>query len=282
MYYEVFLDVLILVNIWMDFFLLRLVNRLLGCRATIRRSVLGACIGSAGVCVLLMYPFHRILNILLVHVVINTMMIRFGCGVKKIQELIPGIFLLYVSAFLLGGFLQYLQSAFGPYSAYGGMILTAAYYGVIALLNWYQRKRSQKKEHTYIAHLYVNGKCKDVKAFLDSGNQLFDPINKKPVSIISVFAMEEILSINQVEQLKDFRKGIGDYEVLKPLKPHYIQFRSLGCTKGMAVAVTLDYLCLENHKIQKIITHPIVALYEENDGFLREYEMILHPNLIDS
>lgn len=228
MYYEVFLDVLILVNIWMDFFLLRLVNRLLSFGASIKRSILGACIGSAGVCVLLIYPYSRILNILLVHVVINTMMIRFGCGVKKIRELILGVFMLYVATFFIGGFLQYVQTIVDTYRIYIGMLLTAVCYGGVVLLHWYQEKISEKRDYTYIAHVYVNGKCKDVSAFLDNGNQLFDPINKKPVSIISGFAMEEILSAEQVKQLKKFQKGIDDYEVLQSLKPHYVQFRSLG------------------------------------------------------
>ena len=282
MYYEVFLDVLFLVNLWMDFFLLRLVSRLLHVHAAIGRSLWGACIGSAGVCMLLVCPVTRYLNILLVHVVINTLMIRFGCGVKKIQELILGVVLLYVCTFFMGGFLQFFKQEMGTHNVYFWMLLAAVAYGVMALLLMVQAKMSAKKEHTYTACIYANGKCKKVQAFMDTGNQLFDPVSKKPVSIISVFAMEELLSAEQVKQLKNFHEGIVDVEALGRLRPHFLQFECLGCTKGMAVAVSLDYLCLENYKTQKIITNPIVALYEESEGFLREYEMILHPNLIDS
>lgn len=83
MYYEVYLDVLFVVNGIMDYFLLRLVNRLLHGSATPGRSLLGAFIGAAGVCMLVLVPGSRVLNTILVHVVINTIMVRFGCNLKK-------------------------------------------------------------------------------------------------------------------------------------------------------------------------------------------------------
>ena len=47
-YYEVFIDVLFVINFVMDYFLLQLACRLLGHSATWPRSLAGAAIGAAG------------------------------------------------------------------------------------------------------------------------------------------------------------------------------------------------------------------------------------------
>ena len=115
MYYEIFIDVLFTMNYVMDFFLLRLVNRLLHSSATLGRSLLGALIGAGGVCLLAIHPGSRIMNTILVHVVINTLMVRFGCKLKKIRELVKGILVLYMAAFLLGGMMMLVQRYSGSW-----------------------------------------------------------------------------------------------------------------------------------------------------------------------
>ncbi len=113
MYYEVFIDVLFVINFVMDYFLLRLACRLLGHSATWLRSLEGAAIGAAGICLLAVFPMGRILNTILIHVVVNTIMVRFGCNLKKWREIAQGVLVLYGAGFLLGGMLLMLQRATG-------------------------------------------------------------------------------------------------------------------------------------------------------------------------
>lgn len=59
MYYELFIDVFFATNLVMDYFLLRLVNRLLHCSATQIRSLAGGAFGALSVSLLIAMECFR-------------------------------------------------------------------------------------------------------------------------------------------------------------------------------------------------------------------------------
>ena len=62
-----------------------------------------------------------------------------------------------------------------------------------------------------------------------------------------------------IQGLKAFSKGADAQVCFEKLNPHFIPFTSLGCAGGLALAVTMDYLCLENQKVHKVIIRPVIA-----------------------
>ncbi|MBS6196020.1 MAG: sigma-E processing peptidase SpoIIGA [Clostridiales bacterium] len=282
MYYEVYLDVFFVLNGTMDYFLLRLVNRLLHGSATPGRSLLGALAGAAGACIPVIFPGNRFLNTILVHVIINTIMVRFGCNLKKIRVLIKGVFLLYAAAFLLGGMMQLLKTFTGT-EGICIFLATAAVSQLILTVGLRAYIRGEKREkQTYRILLYADGKCKEGTALLDTGNSLTDPASGKPVSVGTIQMLDGLLPEETRKQLEDFWEGKISKGDFGNLNPHFLPFTSLGRARGIALAVTLDYLCMEGREIHKVITRPVIAFSRENSSFLGDYQMILHPNLIDS
>lgn len=281
MYYEVFIDVLFVINFLMDFFLLRLVNRLLHSSATLGRSLLGAVIGAGGICLLAIHPGSRMMNTILVHVVINTLMVRFGCNLRKIRSLCRGILILYAAGFLLGGAMLALRNHIGT-RGLRAVILSGSisYLFLSAGIRAYTRAEKEA-DRTYKVWLYANGKCKEGTALLDTGNNLTDPVSGKPVCIGQTGILEGLLEKDTIRELELFREGRpgGSFG---NLSPRFIPFTSLGCSQGMVLAVTLDYLCLEGQRIHKVIRRPVIAFSWENSSFLGDYQIILHPKLIDS
>lgn len=282
MYYEVYLDVLFVLNGVMDYFLLRLVNQLLHGSATPWRSFLGACIGASGICMLVIFPGGRALNTILGHVVINTFMVRFGCHLKKNRILVKGVFLLYAAAFLVGGLMELVRKIAGTEGTRNFLLSGTVTY-LILRAGFYIYARSEKREkQTYRILLYANGKCKEGTALLDTGNSLTDPVNGKPVSVGTIQILEGLLTEETGKKLEEFwegKTGDGDFG---NLNPHFLPFTSLGCDRGIALAVTLDYLYLESREIHKVIARPVIAFSRGNNSFAGNYQVILNPNLIDS
>ena len=281
MYYEIFIDVLFTMNYVMDFFLLRLVNRLLHSSATLGRSLLGALIGAGGVCLLAIHPGSRIMNTILVHVVINTLMVRFGCNLKTVREILKGVLILYICSFLLGGMMLFWQSRMEMREI--KMVLLAgsiSYLFLEAGIRVYTRK--EKKENcTYQVCLYEGDKSREGKALLDTGNGLTDPVSGKPVNVIRREMLNGLLADTILDSLEHFSEKCPD-EDFGNLSPHFVPFATLGCTGGLLVAITIDYLSLEIQGKNKIIFRPVVAFSDEGAVFPENYQMILHPNLIDS
>ena len=282
MYYEIWIDILFIVNAWIDFLLLRLVSYLLGGTATPLRSMLGACIGASVVCLLTIFSVSPMVNTLLVHVVGNTMMVRFGCNLKKIKKIGAGVCLLYATTIFMGGFMQWIQNYVEGIRLEGILFVATLGYVLLRIGLFFYASYRNRKENVYEVTLYANGKYKKTTAFLDTGNHLYDSFSGKPVCIVEITMLEGLCSARCIEQLQDFQGGMEFEEEFLKLRPHYIPFSSLGCSNGILLAVTMDFLCLENQRIQKVITRPVIAFSSENSSFLGNYQMILHPNLVDS
>lgn len=266
-YYEIFIDVFFLINMVLDYFLLRIVNRLLKCSATHLRSLLGSVLGALGVCLIIIWPARStILNTILVHVVINTFMVKFGCKIKDWRMLIRGILLLYAASFLCGGALLLLRQYTGPVGLKTFLFLsTISYLMITAGIKVYTYLK-KKVSHIYDVVLYADGKHKEVKGLYDTGNRLRDPFNRKPVSIVDGSAAKELFPSGAIEKFK----------------PHYIPFKSVGCNHGVILTVTLTSMCLKGEGAEKVIDHPVIALAQDSNSFSGDYQMILNPDLIDS
>ena len=99
-YYEFYIDVFFVVNLVMDFLLLRLVNRVLKGTATPLRSLAGAALGAVGICVITLLPLSSpYIRVLLSHGVLGILMVWVGCCCRSWRKLFTGILLclLYTS-----------------------------------------------------------------------------------------------------------------------------------------------------------------------------------------
>lgn len=317
MYYEIYIDILFIENMAMDFFLLCLVSLLLMRKIQLRRCLLGALLGAAGICILAVFPLRQWQNRVAAHAVINTLMIKSGCKIKKTGDMLKGIFLLYMNSFLLGGILQVILRNF-PQKNTGILLLSGMAAAVVtAVAVWLARQEQSKAELYYSVCLYANGKCIEGTAFLDTGNHLTDGMGRRPVCICEKAFLQKLLSPeiwDRLETMESCVRTTGERKsgqgatgerkssqgaTGKPksgamaseetadaqfgrLMPHFLPFTSVGCRNGMLLAVTLDFLSLENQGVHKLIKRPVIAFLPERESFRGAYQVILHPGLIDN
>lgn len=111
--YTIYPDELFVTNLVMDYYLLRLVKKLCGGRAGVLASLGGAAFGALSYCMLILFPVSFPVNTLLAYVAINTIMVRFGCGLRTPGRLCGGIAGLYIAGFLMGGMLEVLKRFLG-------------------------------------------------------------------------------------------------------------------------------------------------------------------------
>ncbi|MGI6006815.1 MAG: sigma-E processing peptidase SpoIIGA [Ruminococcus sp.] len=267
MYYEIFIDVFFVTNMVMDYFLLRLVNRFLKCSATHVRSLAGGAFGAFALSVSVAMGLlqWRFLNTILVHVVINTIMVKFGCKIKDWHKLLQGLLLLYLASFLTGGVLSVMRRYFSRPGLWGFLFLAATGYLIITAAVLVYARLKGKGTNLYEVVLYAGANCRKVTGFCDTGNRLRDTLTGKPVSVVKGGELKELL-------------GEGD---LRPRQPHYIPFRSLGCKDGVLLAVTLDSLTIKNGSESRTVIRPVVALAKEGAAFMEDCQMILNPDLVD-
>ena len=259
-YYELYVDVLFLVNFMMDYLLLLLLKKMLKCTATHGRLLLGATVGALFSCLIIILPIpYTVIKLLLFHGVVNIFMIQTGLKIKKGKELIKACALLYVGGFLLGGIMQALHQ----YVSKGSLFFAIAAFGYyLASKLWDVIVSIQKMNRTRCeVELFWGEKTFQMRGLIDTGNGLKDPISHKPVSIIDKAVAKAFL---------------GE---MKMTKVRYVPFHSIGKGEGVLLAVEIDKMCI--HYEQEIwIERPLLGVSEEKISSEGEYQMILNPNLL--
>ena len=92
MYYELYIDVLFLVNFMMDYLLLLIVKRILKCSATHGNICIGSLAGSFMTCVVIAAPFENtLIKFILFHFVISLLMLKIGLGLSSLEETLRGL-----------------------------------------------------------------------------------------------------------------------------------------------------------------------------------------------
>lgn len=280
MYYTVYIDLVFVTNLLMDYILLRIVGMVFYCRGSRKRNLLAAAIGGLFSCLILYVPTGDFLPvIILLHGACAVGMLTFGCGLKKDGLLLKGMLTLYLTAFLIGGFWEVVASK-GVTPQTFLLFAAGTYLGLTALVflsdSFYTRRKS-----IYPITLSYQGKVQSSYGFYDTGNLLSDPINGGPVSIVKPEILEAMLSRELVDKLKHLQENPGELEstALAGLHPRLLPYKTVG-SEGMLLAVTLEDLCILTPKEAVHIADPVLALSFEPSALGKEYTVLLNSNLL--
>lgn len=262
MHYELYIDVWFLRNLLIDFLLLSLLQRILKCPAGKLRRLGAAALGSTGVCLLYVCSVEQeMLRFLLVYVLLSTIMVKVGLHIQDRRMLGKAVFLLYVSSMLLGGIFQWVQRVV-PFPWYPFLGISLVSYGLLtAGMQGILRIRDGRQRFLEVT-VSFHGRVIPVRALLDTGNRLKDPVFGKPVSIITETVRQKIC---QEEEILYYQ----------------VPFHSIGKQDGMLPAFFADYLCIETPEGRKtVIERPMLGITKEPLSSKEKYDMILQPDLL--
>lgn len=259
MYYELYIDVLFLVNFMMDYLLLLIVKRILKCSATHGNICIGSLAGSFMTCVVIAAPFENtLIKFILFHFVISLLMLKIGLGLSSLEETLRGFVTLYISGFLLGGILTYLHQ----YVRTGSLFFGIAVLGYqLAQWVWSFIVCLQRFScHRCRVTLYFGGAAHTVDAIIDTGNSLRDPVTGKPVCVVE---KNEIYKIVREESTDGLRT---------------ILFHTIGKEQGEIPVIELTQMCVHNGK-EYWIDNPVIGICGERISAGGGYGMILNPDI---
>ena len=262
MYYELYIDVLFLINFMMDSLLLLAVKRVLGCPVRNSRVFLGGALGAALTCALVWLPLPSAVKIPIYYAGISSVMLRIGLQVRKRREFVRAFGLLYVSAFLMGGMLMILK----PWVRTGSLFFAAAvpiYYLLCGVWQCLTRLRNEKERLCEVV-LHTGLEKYRMHALMDTGNALTDPVSGEPVSVIDPACAQKILE-KEREQT-----GV-----------RYIPYRTVGGEGVMPVfrAEQMEVF-LSEKKGEFRIQRPLIGICEGSISGQEEYQMILNPDVL--
>ncbi len=265
----------------MDFVILLLTGMLMRLTYRLWRLVLGSVVGSLGACLLLMKPQTPVLaDILLSYVILAVTMVLISYGRYKLNKMFFISLALYGQTIFIGGIIQFFMGVPAVkkitdqsmiVGSNHGMSLMTMFFIVIAILlvsPWvfrYINEFRQRIMTVFQVTLSLEGKCIVVKGLLDTGNHLREPISNKPVIIVEQKVMDEIMT-----------KDLLEYDTRVKIIP----YRSLGKEDGTMCGVVLDELMVEVNEERHSHINVIACLYKGTLSSKKDYQVILHEELM--
>lgn len=278
MYYEIYIDVVFIINLFMDYLLLRLVNHLCGGSATRLRSFLGALIGATGFCTAVICELYQNKSIwYAVHGVLAMLMLHIS-GMGKRMALLKAFGCWCMVCVLMGGILYTMLHGLTPFRAFA-VFSILGYVLILAGIHIYQFWQ-HKTSHLLDVLLVYDGKQIKIKGLYDTGNQLYDSCTQAPVSVLAYETFKELLSEEEEIELSHFFHQPMVNTGILHFHPHFIPYHSVGNKQGMLMAVTLEKLLICYKENWITVHNPVIALSPELLSDKTHFQMIIHPDCI--
>lgn len=263
----VYLDLMILENTIVNFFILFLTSQTLKVANRVFYMLISSLLGSFYVLVLIL-PSLRIFNSLIFKI-LTAFIIVFAAFRKR--ELMFNIkaTAIYISySMIIAGLCVFLECnnksnnptlAIENFSYKKLMLAMMIIYIICNKLIWYIRDRKEISSFIYDVDIVLQKDFKRVKAFLDTGNELREPATNLPVLVVD--------------------KGVFNNIDLKGYDKFYIPYKVVNGSSGNLTGFKPSYIdvYIGDKKEKKEV---IIALSEGQLSGIRDYEALLSRGII--
>lgn len=191
---KIYVDLVLILNFLFDLLLLFGVGVILRRQTELKRLLFGAIMGS--VTILSMFIEMSSFTLFWVKIIVSVLMVLIAFGYHDLKYTLKNLFYLYTSSILLGGFLYFLnlQCSYqheGLIFYFHGLSVNVIVLFLMSpiIIYAYVRQGLELKNHYsnyYNIDIYLkNGEVIPVTAFLDTGNHLEDPYQKRPIILLN-------------------------------------------------------------------------------------------------
>lgn len=298
---QVYVDLLILVNLVMDFLILWATGKLAGLKTGFWRLTLGALVGAA-YSLVVFFPDVPLFSSAIAKVLCSVCMILVAFAPLGRGSFIRSVAYLYLISFAMGGAVvavMYLKDQ--PYSIQvinGVGVSTgdfryswlAAGIGVAILLGYggFAYVRSNWLQQSLLHGLTIYFKQQEITilALLDTGNLLLDPLSHSPVIVVEAQALQSILPASLLHMV---RTG-GDEYNLQGLTPdlekdwgtrlRVIPFNSVGRSHGLLLGFRPDGVEIRNKGKTFRRNDVIIGLINRKLTMNGRYQALINPEML--
>ena len=201
---KIYLDLLILLNIGLDFILLMSISVILKRNINIKRLILGSLFG--GLTIVLLFIKINSLTATIFKIILGLFMVIITFGYRNLKYTLNNFYYLIVNSIIIGGGLYLIKD----YGYYNYIVLIMGF--IVLMFIYLKQFKKYKENYSNYAKvdIYINNKQYKLNGYLDTGNKLYDQYKHRPVILISKkipFKEEELIyvacsTVNNVSLIK--------------------------------------------------------------------------------
>lgn len=298
---KVYLDVIWALNLLFDTFLLYLTAIILKRQVKLWRLSLGGVIGSLLI-ILSITPFHSIAGHPAGKLFFSVLMILAVFGFKRFRFFVKALMTFYVVTFLLGGtltgvhyFIQFdmdLASnvAINHIKGFGDPISWLFVILGFPLAWHFSRKNIEQFEMTKIQYesladvdVQFMGMSFTVKGLIDSGNQLYDPISKMPVMILSIASVMDMVpdEVRRIAENPDcVLSGDGNFSSQLENRMRIIPCKVVGQEHQLIIAFNPESIKITTEEATYFAEKGLISFTAQELSADGSFDCIIHPKMM--
>lgn len=272
-----YLDLIIIENFIMNFLMLYTTGKIL-CRTLCRWKISVASI--IGV----LYTFSLYINLPIIIINVSkvfmaAILMKISFNTKNIKGLIKETIVFLVISFIYAGCSLAFIYLFKPKVVYivngviigGNLVFEIVIFSAIVsfllikICSKFVKLKQRFTKKDMICNLkIVNGsKGIKIKAFIDTGNLLSDPISKSPVVVASFDEIKSLFSKECLNSITSLMNGMVINSETYDSKIRTIPYSSIGNNRSMMIAYKVDYIEIEHGEETKRIDDILIGLSKE-------------------
>ena len=293
----IYLDIIFFENILMNYIILAAVNVVTKNDTTHRqlRMITSSFIGSV-YAVITYLKIFKIYESIFAKIILSVVMIYITFAPKIVKELVKKLLIFYMASFVFGGCTIALMYVINPENVklkngvFVGTypIKVAVIAGVIAFVVMQivfkiNKSKITAKDMICTLKILFNNKEVEMKAFIDTGNMLKDPISELPVIVVEEKIMKKIIPDEFFEYIHNNLGGDWEKSEIEMYKNkiRIIPFMSLGKENGLLVGIKVDEVQVFTYDEEKRIKDVIVGIYRKNLSKENKYHALIGLNLLE-
>ena len=289
----VYIDIIFLENLFMNCIILFATATILKIPKKILRIIASSTIGS--IYAIITYISQLIIySNLFLKIALSIVMIYIAFQPAKIKILLKELMIFYLTSFTFGGvtfallyFVKPQNISFENGVLIGvspiKIILIGGIIGFIIITISFKNIKGKitKKDIMCEITVLLNNKKINVKAIIDTGNFLTDPITKMPVVVIEKEKLINILPKSIIENTINFMNG-DKTEIEEYLsKLRVIPFKSLGKENGLLMGIKAEGVSVYYQGVEKFMKDVIVGIYEKKLSNNSSYSALIGLNILE-
>lgn len=295
----IYIDVVLIENLFMNYIILFATGYILKMKRRYLNLFISAMIG--GVYSILAYM--RVLELysnFFMKIILSITMIYIAYSPKNIKEMLKVLLFFYLISFVFGGcafaFLYFIkpQEILYRNGVFVGTypikitILGAMIGFIVVHIAFYIIKTKINKKNIFCdLTIFIQKDEIELKALIDTGNMLKDPITNRPVIVVEKKSLQGIIPneiLNNLESILggDTRKKIYSEENINYIsKFRVIPFKSLGKENGLLLGFKVDKITIKREENESQINDVIVGIYNYELSKNGRYSALVGLDIIE-
>lgn len=288
----VYLDVMFAINLVMDYFILWTTGKLVGVRISRKRTIAAAVLG-ATYSIGTVIPHLSFMYSVPYKLLFSGLMVLISFWPSGWHEFLRLWAWFYGVGFAMAGAVLGLSNLFQDTSA-GNAEFSYVYLSggvVCALLLGYYGDRMMRERivpqvmrcpvRVRLGTTWIEG-----QGFVDTGNNLMDPLTNKPVVIAEQELLDQGLPEDVKEALSAAREGDDLFESLARTswasRLRLIPFTSIGKKHGLLVGLRSDEIAVEAGSRRVMLPGIVIGLYQEKLSPEGKFQMLLPASIFEN